>query len=94
MVAAAHEVTGDLKTALDTYRLCTQRLPDFLWCHILIVPPLVKAGHLEEAREHVREVFRINPRQTLDQAVIPVKHPAKREWRRKALIAAGFSESS
>ncbi len=64
-VARAELFTGHCEEAIEIYRKCVARLPDFSSCQRDLTAALMTLGRTDEARAQAREVLRISPNFTV-----------------------------
>jgi adenylate cyclase len=89
---SANIFLGEHERAIADLRGCLEAIPDYIWCNVNIVIPMMELGNIEEARAQAREVLRINP--AFDTAtavqVLRIRDPAIREHWRDLLRQAGL----
>ena len=68
-LGALYCVMGQYEKAIAAYKKAISLWPDFLWAHIGLTASYSLAGRMEEARAQAAEVFKINPKITLEDIV-------------------------
>jgi adenylate cyclase len=62
----ALRVTGRLEEAVSEYKKVIQRIPNYIWGHLMLAATYSEMGREKEASAEVEEVLRINPKLSLD----------------------------
>jgi adenylate cyclase len=60
-IALAHYLHGDDDAAVQAARRAVRANPDFSVCYLVLIPPLVKLGRLEEAKAAAARVLAMQP---------------------------------
>ncbi len=89
---AARIFLGDYEEALAHYRACLDALPDYIWCNVNIIIPLMELGMIDEAKAQAQQVLRINPDFDVATAVqvTRIMDPATRQRWQALLREAGL----
>ncbi|MEW5908515.1 MAG: tetratricopeptide repeat protein, partial [Thermodesulfobacteriota bacterium] len=90
--AEALRDTGRYEEAIAQLKKAIEREPGDIFSHIFLTAAYSMAGHEKEARAVAAEVFKINPKFSLEQfaEVLPYKNPATKERCINSLRNAGL----
>ncbi|MBI3989061.1 MAG: tetratricopeptide repeat protein [candidate division NC10 bacterium] len=86
----AYIFTERHEEAFTPLKKCSDRIPDYIFCHVHLIFAYMEAGREAEARAEAKEVLRINPNFSSDSWVLAYKDPAVRKRMVSHLQKAGL----